>query len=557
MIITNAISHTEHANENKYKFDLPMRVFSKRIQQVPIIVRAANFIIDCIKGNLSADERRTILAEISAQIIAATGAGKTMMFSAIIYLVTKYLRDNNIKTKSRNFLIATPWIALNSQTEEEIIRNIQSLNSDYAGKKYLQIFIQDSAEGRIPNFSNIFHPSTYANGEITTVNKTTNATPDFEFTVVVACNKSIPKVNGIDFLCAIADEAHRINGGIETNKLWFENVQAESYLYFTATRTISASLQYSMENRDKYGTLIGVISYLTAFNEGWILYPKFYCGEASQIRFDDNFNSNVKKKVSALLDETLHFIPIGEKHVDDAGGNKHKILVAADKAFACVDPIVNWGEYSFDGKYLVFVAISRTPAMSEIEGSGSTIYSVNGRIIKTREEWMRLIHLCKNCIVFNYDIFKEGINIPSFTTVMICRDLTDNKVAMVQYSGRAFRIDEGCEYLNPTQEELDFLGDNFAPEGNPNKVPQILYISEYGKKFFDEEFMKTKVFDNENYGHHGMEIDVEGGSIKINKNDKKDFQLIREKREWVDENGINVATNINPELIFNFVFGED
>ena len=528
------------ATSNPHDFFLPMRVFQKRIQQVPIIVNVSNFIINRINNGLQVDfsdmEVLKFWEDRSGQVIAATGAGKTMMFSAILYLVTKYIRDNNLNVQSRNILIATPWIALNAQTETEIINNIKKIDSDYAGLKYLKIFIQDSSEGRSSNYSNIFHASSYANS-FTTVDNFASETPDNEFSIVICCNKSLPRVNGIKFLFAIADEAHRINGGVETNKLWFDNVKSGVYLYFTATRTISASIIHNMENSEKYGTILGVISYQTAFNEGWILKPEFYCGDASKIRFVENYSTSTKKKVSALLDETLHIVPKHEEFVSTKGGTKHKLLIAADKAFACLDAITNWEEYSFGGKYLVFVAISRTPAMAEIEGSGPTIYAVNGKIIKSREDWLRLIHLCRNCIIFNYDIFKEGIDIPSLTAVIVCRNLTDNKVAMIQYAGRSFRIDTGCEYMNTCAGDLEILGNNIDTSANPYKVPQILYISELGSPFFDEGYVKTKVFESENYGYHGMDIVVDGGATGTNK-EQKELELLIADRDWMELHGV-------------------
>lgn len=485
-------------SSNPHSLYLPAEPFSSRPEQVKVILDGATNAIDAFCSYKSPNK---------GQMIAATGAGKTMMASAILATVIDWVDQTIVVYGSnpypRAHLYATPSLNLNAQAQSDLIKNITLLLGHVYDTHKIKIFIQDSADHE-EEYSHLFH-QTQSSGSFLTAKQFVDSLKEGQHGIVICCNPSLHHIQDCHFGIAIADEAHRLALGEETNKDWFDHVSADYSIFQTGTRIKTPSRNYDMMNHLRFGDLFGVINYQQCFNNGSVIRPNFHRFEVSSAILEDRDIFETTKIIpSTIFDEFEKVQPVHEEYSINAGSTKQKILVAASTAYGCTDAITNWYKFSHNNKFAVFVAISNSNKVKQyFISKNDTIYTCNGTEIQTRKEWLELIHLSKYAVVFNYDIFKEGIDIPSFTACLAARNMSDNQGKMCQYAGRIMRKDYGSN-IPITNFHKQHLGDNIDASPNPNKIPQILYLSQFGNCFIDEHFLNTQVFDNPQYGYEPM-----------------------------------------------------
>lgn len=514
-------------SSNPHSLYLPAEPFSSRPEQVNVILDGATKVIDAFYSSQSPDR---------GQLIAATGAGKTMMASAILATVIHWV-DQTIMAYGNNpfpraHLYATPSLGLNAQAQSDLIKNITSLLGHIYDSHKIKIFIQDSAD-HDEEYSHIFH-QTQSSGSFLTAKQFVDGLKDGQHGIVICCNPSLHHIKDCHFGIAVADEAHRLALGEETNKEWFDNVSADFCIFQTGTRIRTPSRNYDMMNPFRFGEVFGVINYQQCFNNGSVIRPNFHRFEVSSAILEDRDIFETTKIIpSTIFDEFQKVLPIHAAYSTQAGSTKQKILVAASTAYGCTDAITNWYKFSHNNKFAVFVAISNSDKVKKyFVSKNHTIYTCNGKEIQTRKEWLELIHIAKYAVVFNYDIFREGIDIPSFTAELIARNMSDNQGKMCQYAGRIMRKDFGTN-ITINQFHIQHLGHNIDTTPNPNKIPQILYLSQFGNSFIDEHFLNTQVFDNQRYGYEPMlgftKESKEGGP------DNNLYEIEVTNREWREQ----------------------
>ena len=325
---------------------------------------------------------------------AATGAGKTEVFKAII----QHLFNVSVSAK---VLVVHPRIALSLDQQERFSREIEVPYTSFHSGEVLQSTTRDS----VVNIKNV---STTSVEKIASILEEQSDNNHIVFTTY----HSLPKIASMDFDLIICDEAHYLSTKQHAPSL---GMFKGTVMFFTAT-PVTSSMDFSMDAIEQFGPVLGSVTPASLIDGGYLVEPRLYW-----TKITTNQKGNHEDLTQSIAQTFVSQASMVHEDIP------HKMLVAMPDTS------------TFDG------IMSQISDLRAITGQDVDLYYVtagmnsrNGTRIKNRDELLRQFKESSiPSIILHCDTLAEGIDIDGLTGAYIMRGLSQAK--FVQTLGRVLR----------------------------------------------------------------------------------------------------------------------
>lgn len=351
--------------------------------------------------------------------VAPPAFGKTsVIVGAIDYIASRFVSSS--KTLGRNSmsgvsLMLTPYLILNQQQTEEL----DNLEIRYPGEDF------DSMPKMIGTFD-----SENMNTSKQVMEFINTAHAQNKYPVIVSTYKSAVKLGKIKFDAILCDEAHHVCEKENYNTVFqCLNIDAKK-IFFTATPRIDGDLMEStnignraMNNIDKFGPFISMVSFKSAIKYGYVLKPRLVFIEThGKNNFEHHVVDMVVKSIGTM------------KSALDGADIASKTIFVCD-SIAVVDAI----KFHYIKSPELFGGAKVFTAHSGEDGYAVNGVTVPGSGKRQKERFSKTLRECEgDCILVHVDTMGEGISIPGFTGVVFVN--VTGIIRIIQNLGRAMRI---------------------------------------------------------------------------------------------------------------------
>lgn len=334
-----------------------------------------------------------------ATILAATGSGKTVVFTDLIIKILAARMAG-----ARRVLVVHPRLALSANQQKRLKKVLTGLNVEFTA----------FSSGEVYN--------TLANQ----INRSTTHREQLEEIMSAAGNrahitfssyKSLHKIADMDFDLIICDEAHYlVQADLRENLHKFKC----KTIFYTGTPIKVAAQEESMDNIELFGKVIAEVPFSELIPQNYIVPPL--------VRW---LNAKTKRKGNAVDYPTTIAHAYKDQLTKVNPKFNHKMLVAMpsteyfDDIIDDLDKIRKIvGDFDLDLYYVTADRVSK---------NGNPKFGPGAR-----EEMLEDFESNKNrCIIIHCDTLAEGIDIDGIGGVLLMRDLGISK--MIQTIGRACR----------------------------------------------------------------------------------------------------------------------
>jgi len=440
------------------------------------------------------------------QFFLPTGTGKTWIQNTIIIDDAFKEEENN---KVGTYVIVSPKILLCNQHSKVVKTFFDKVNLK------VETILFNSTSGE--NIENVKQ-------------KIKSNEKNNKHTVIISTYDSLSKLSKLEKINVCAyDEAHNIiindpEKGVEKFKKGVKDINKNKIIskqyFFTATPK-----KYSDKIlQDDINDLLGPVSYnmspKKAVEDRWIVPPAIHIIEVKDIK---------NKQLLDLdnLDQTTIAKTIINSFEYEKKNLSHNLGVKMLVSFKTIgndaDPIYKNQEFKdwCNEKNITRFLAASDGTYKDGENYGGFYIDDDPH---TRENFLKAINKInedgryKNCVFLYHDILSEGIDIPGLTSIIMFRNLEQNKLKFIQTIGRCCRHDKD----KIKEKSWICVPDYFLKTEKYKDLIESIFES-YEIKYCDVDILITS---------------ADGKSIRYNRKDKKEIE------EFINEKGLVFAHKI-------------
>lgn len=329
-----------------------------------------------------------------ASVYAATGAGKTVLFQAMIQQI--FNADRSAKV-----LVVHPRIALSTDQQVRFSSIFKcGFTSFHSGSVVQNTTSQDEI--------NVYNKSTTSPEKLSEIVFEEQKAQNH---IVFTSYNSVSKIVEMGFDYVIFDEAHYL-AQKEFGKILDLNITAKQY-FFTAT-----PIQGVMDNEELFGSVIAEIAPKELISLGYLVQPRMFY---TQVKTDQRGDvMDYSTAIAATFNEQA-------SHLDARLTPKMMVSMSDTSQFESV------------------MNIDSIRKMRNVVGEDLDVYYItasknvrNGTNISSRSEALKQFAESERpSIILQCDTLAEGIDIDGLTGVFVCRGLKQEK--FIQTVGRSVR----------------------------------------------------------------------------------------------------------------------